>query len=130
MKQTTGGYVLGETLKGLSPGVTQPGQRNTSLRGFKPPRATEAGFLRQVQDLAKIFGWTAYHPALSKWSERGFPDLTLVRPPRVVLAELKTDIGKTTHDQDRWLGLLRSCPGVETYLWRPADFDAIAEILR
>jgi hypothetical protein len=94
------------------------------------PPATEAAFLRQVTDLAHLLGWSVYHPALSKWSERGWPDLALARPPRLVFAELKTDRGKTTVHQDRWLSLLRACPGVETYLWRPADFDAIAEVLR
>jgi len=94
------------------------------------PAVTEAQFLRQVLDLARIYRWMTYHPALSKWSERGWPDLALVRPPRVILAELKTDRGRTTEHQDRWLGALRACPGVETYLWRPADFHAIAATLR
>ncbi len=93
------------------------------------PAITEAAFMRQVLDLARIFGWTVYHPQLSKWSERGFPDLTLVRPPRVVFAELKRQTGRTTEHQDRWLALLAGCDGVETYLWRPADFDAIAAVL-
>ncbi len=97
---------------------------------MKPPAVTEAQFQRQVLDLARIFGWTAYHPMLSKWSERGWPDLALVRPPRIVLAELKRENGKTTVHQDRWLELLRACPGVETFLWRPSDFDAIATVLR
>lgn len=91
---------------------------------------TEAQFLRQVLDLARMLGWRAYHPALSKWSERGWPDLALVRPPRLVFAELKTDRGKTTSHQDEWLALLRACPGAETYLWRPADLEQIAEGLR
>ena len=29
-----------------------------------------------------------------------------------------------------WLALLAGCPGVETYLWRPADLERIAEVLR
>jgi hypothetical protein len=94
------------------------------------PAVTEAQFLRQVLDLARIYRWMAYHPALSKWSERGWPDLALVRPPRLILAELKTDRGRTTEHQDRWLDALRGCPGVETYLWRPADFGEIAAALQ
>lgn len=94
------------------------------------PAITEVEFLRQVRDLARIFGWATYHPFLSRWSERGFPDVTLIRPPRLVFAELKTAKGKTTPDQDRWLGMLRDCPGVETYLWRPADLEQVAEVLR
>ena len=94
------------------------------------PALTEREFQRQVMDLAGIFGWTVYHPMLSKWSERGWPDLAMVRPPRLVFAELKRESGKTSEHQDRWLGLLHACPGVETYLWRPSDLDAIASILR
>jgi hypothetical protein len=81
-------------------------------------------------DLAGIFGWTLYHPALSKWSERGWPDLALCRPPRLVFAELKREAGHPSVDQKRWLALLRGCPGVETYLWRPSDIDMIASVLR
>lgn len=94
------------------------------------PAITEREFQRQVLDLAAILGWSAYHPQLSKWSERGWPDLALVRPPRLVFAELKRQNGRTTAHQDRWLELLRGVPGVEVFLWRPDDFDAIAEVLR
>ena len=90
----------------------------------------EKDFQRQVLDLARLFRWKPYHPFLSKWSERGFPDLTLIRPPRLLFAELKRDRGKPTPDQAEWLELLRACPGVETYLWHPSDFDDIAAILR
>ena len=94
------------------------------------PAITEAQFQRQVLDLAAIFRWTVYHPMLSKWSERGWPDLAMVRPPRFILAELKRETGTTTPHQDRWLALLGACPGVEMYLWRPSDLDAIASVLR
>jgi VRR-NUC domain len=94
------------------------------------PVVTEAQFLRQVLELARIFRWRAYHPQLSKWSERGWPDVALVRPPRVVLAELKSERGKVTPQQQEWLDDLSRCPGVESFVWRPADFEAIVEILR
>jgi hypothetical protein len=63
-------------------------------------------------------------------SERGWPDLALVRPPRLVLAELKTDKGMTTPAQDEWLALLGACHGIEVYQWRPADFNDVVELLR
>lgn len=94
------------------------------------PPITERDFQRQVMDLAGILGWTIYHPMLSKWSERGWPDLAMVRPPRLILAELKRESGRTSIHQDRWLALLRDCPGIEVYLWRPSDLDTIAEALR
>jgi hypothetical protein len=91
---------------------------------------TEKQWQRQVTDLAKLYRWRVYHPWLSIRSERGWPDLALVRPPRLVLAELKTDKGKVTPSQDEWLALLRACPGVEVHLWRPADFNDVVEVLR
>lgn len=100
------------------------------LRRYDPPKATEAQFLRQIRDLAKILGWETYHPFLSRWSERGFPDIVLCRPPRLILAELKTDTGRTTEAQVRWGELLAACPGVEYHLWRPAMLDEIAAVLR
>lgn len=54
----------------------------------------------------------------------------MVRPPRIVIAELKAESGKVTEHQARWLALLGACPGVETYLWRPSDLERIAEVLR
>jgi len=39
------------------------------------PAISEREFHRQVLDLAGSLGWAAYHPALSKWSERGWPDI-------------------------------------------------------
>lgn len=105
-----------------------------SPRAEKAPPLTEKAFQRQVVELAKLLGWRCYHPFLSKWSERGFPDLTLVRGQRLVFAELKTDHGKVSSFQAEWQGLLaevsRGNPGVEVYLWRPADFDAIQAALR
>ena len=86
-------------------------------------RIAEKDFQRQVLELARIYGWHAYHPALSKWSERGWPDLAMVRPPRLVFAELKSETGKVTEHQERWLALLGACPGVEVFLWRPSDLE-------
>lgn len=94
------------------------------------PALTEKEFLRQVVDLARLFRWRTYHPWLSVRSERGWPDLALCRPPRLVLAELKSERGKTSPSQDEWLALLAAVHGVETFLWRPSDLDHIAEILR
>lgn len=94
------------------------------------PRQTEKDFLAQVLDAAKLFGWATYHPFLSKWSQRGYPDLTLVRPPRMILAELKADRGQPTVDQAQWLELLGQVPGIEVHLWRPADLDEIVAVLR
>jgi len=90
---------------------------------------TEKEFLGQIKDLANLMGWAFYHPFLSKWSERGWPDVVLVRPPRMILAELKTDTSKLTKYQARWLWMLRKIKGIEVYIWRPRHLEHIAQIL-
>jgi hypothetical protein len=96
----------------------------------KPRPITEREFSQQVTDLADTFGWATYHPYLSIRSTPGWPDLTLVRPPRFVVAELKTEKGKLSIDQDYWIGLLRDCPGIEVFIWRPSDWDEIVRLLK
>ena len=90
---------------------------------------TEKDFMAQVVDLAKILGWSVYHPWLSIRSERGWPDLALVKPPRLVLAELKREKAKLSPSQEKWLSMLSGCPQVEVYVWRPSNLDAIARCL-
>jgi hypothetical protein len=89
----------------------------------------EKQFQAQVVELAGVLRWATYHPWLSVHSPRGWPDLALCRPPRLVLAELKSEKGKVTPAQDQWLELLGRCPGVEVYVWRPSDWDAVVECL-
>jgi len=99
---------------------------------------TEKEFESQVKELAiKYYGWTYYHTWRSYHSPSGFPDCVLVRidpEPRLIFSELKTDNLKTSQpsfDQWLWLSMLQQLPApVECYLWRPSDFDEIAEILR
>ncbi len=91
---------------------------------------TEREFQGAVIDLARALGWTVYHPWLSVRSAAGFPDLVLVRPPRVVFAELKTERGRVSPAQERWLALLRACPGVEAYVWRPGEWNSVSAVLR
>ena len=99
--------------------------------GVLPASAlTEKQFQSQVIEAAKWFGWDVYHATLSKWSEKGWPDLTLMRPPRLAFAELKSAIGRVSPRQSYWLEHLRQCEGVEVYLWRPVDWPAIESALR
>lgn len=68
-----------------------------------------------------------------RWStplqgDAGFPDVVLVRPPRVIFAELKAEKGRTSESQQTWLAALMEC-NVETYLWRPSDSDVISQVL-
>jgi hypothetical protein len=86
---------------------------------------SEKSFAAQVLEVAERYGWTRYHTHDARRSPRGFPDEVLVKPPRVIFAELKTEQGKTTRDQERWLSLFERCPGVEAYCWRPSQLEAV-----
>jgi hypothetical protein len=81
----------------------------------------------QVVRYAKQLGWTVYHTHDSRRSEPGWPDLALVRE-RLVMAELKTDTGRVSESQQRWLALLDAA-GVEAHLWRPKDIDDVLRVL-
>ena len=91
---------------------------------------TEAEYLEQVKAVALAYSWRLYHTFDSRRSAAGFPDLVLVRPPRVIFAELKRQDGRLTVPQQMWGEVLRQCPGMEYYLWRPSDWDEIVEVLR
>lgn len=98
---------------------------------------TEEQWLKTVIGCALTFGWDYYHPPKAgvrangsvRPVKAGFPDLTLIRGPRLVFAELKRETGKTTPAQDAWLAAL-AATGVETYLWRPSDFAEVRAVLR
>lgn len=93
-------------------------------------QVTEKQFTQQIADLARFLGYKYYHPWLSIHSPRGFPDICLVKGKRLIFAELKTDKGVLSPHQIEWLDALKETGKVEVYVWRPADFDGIAEILR
>ncbi len=96
-------------------------------QGYHVP---ERDFLQAVRDYARLMGWADYHTWHSLHSPSGFPDLVLVRPPRVIFAELKSEKGQVSSSQEVWLKLLQNCPGVECYLWRPSDWEQIVRILK
>ena len=94
---------------------------------------SESDLLQSVLEYARIRGWLAHHcrPGLNRrgmWStavqgDAGMPDLCLVRNGRVVLAELKTERGKTTPEQEAWLAAAKSpSDTVIGVVWRPSDW--------
>ena len=100
-----------------------------------PLDITEKQFQAQVLKLAAYCGWTVYHTYNSRRSTSGYPDLSMVRrvsgspKARHVYAELKTQKGRVSKAQYEWLALLTAA-GHEVYLWRPADFQQIVEVLK
>lgn len=92
---------------------------------------SEADFQRTVIDAARLAGWKVCHfrPALTRsgrWStpvegDKGTPDLILAKDGLVLLAELKSDKGRTTPEQDAWL----AAAGGHGRVWRPKNWDAV-----
>jgi len=91
---------------------------------------TEKAWSQTVYDVARLLGWRAYRVLNSRGSTPGVPDLMLLRGHRLVFAELKTERGKPTTAQREWLAELGAVDGVESYLWRPSDWDDVTEVLR
>lgn len=101
-------------------------------------RWRENEFQKQVLSVATDYGWThRYHSYFSDRSERGFPDLVLVRPAthQVLFAELKTMRGKLTPAQESWIAALSEAQGdgtVRVCVWRPCCWNSgeLHEVLR
>lgn len=61
-------------------------------------------------------------------SEPGFPDLVLVRDGMLIFAELKTDTGKLTQHQRKWMAALDRAD-VPVYVWRPHQYEEVRDTL-
>jgi len=101
-------------------------------RRLAAPAMLEKDWQRVVMEMAQLAGWKRAHfrPAIRQSGTfstpvagdgKGFPDLVLVHrfAREKIFAELKTDKGRTTPEQDDWLEILG---GV---VWRPRDIDAV-----
>ena len=62
-------------------------------------------------------------------NRRGKLDLELVRPPRVIFAEVKVDGGRLTDEQAARIARLRECPGIEVYARWPRDWPDVVRVL-
>lgn len=92
------------------------------------------------EGVAVRFGWEVLHVRAGRtrhgWRVpvtgslgAGWPDLILARPPRVLAVELKSPTGKVDPEQQHVLDVLALC-GIETHVWRPADWESIVAALR
>ena len=104
----------------------------------------ESDFLDWLIDLARLYRWRCAHfrPArivkngVESWRTavsadgRGFPDVLLIREGDIIVAELKSEKGKLSPEQEEWLQEFARNPIVRAYVWRPADRDLIEEILK
>lgn len=110
---------------------------------------SEADLARTVEGYLETFHWRWVHIRPGRvlrhgreiyetpyTGHKGLLDYPLVvRPPRLLSFELKSDTGELSPSQQEWYDALKACQvfvGVEVYLWRPADLHSgrIEDILR
>jgi hypothetical protein len=86
----------------------------------------EDDLLSGIADLSHRLRWLSYHVRRSDRAvtqgTAGFPDLIMARPPRLLLIELKSQLGELAPLQQLWREALERCPGIEYYVWRPSDW--------
>jgi len=99
---------------------------------------TEKAFMDTILQAAELCGWYAYHTHDSRRSTAGFPDLVLIKPPRVVFLEVKSQRGRLSRDQAEVLAMLQQCgplscryerEGVSAAMVRPSDWEQIVDWL-
>lgn len=111
---------------------------------------TERELSRSLIRAARTFGWHVDFTWSSMHSPKGRPDLFLTKGLRLVVAELKTDTGKVTPEQEEQLAWWRrfalavdrvtevaaACATpdadelrVQVHVWRPADLDEAYRVL-
>lgn len=101
------------------------------------PLGSEAAFLKKTMLLFRAFGWRCSHawqrPAKGRFvtpTNPGFPDLVCLRPPVLVVLELKSLSGVATPEQRIWINGFQSVPGVEAFVVNPADWPQIVNLAR
>ncbi len=104
------------------------------LRAREAAAMLEIELMADIRQLALQRGWLFYHTYNSRKSMRGFPDLVMMRTPVTVYAELKRQgvrDADVSDDQWGWLAEVQAAGDVhyQAYLWRPADWPEIREVL-
>ena len=86
---------------------------------------TERELQANIVAFAEMCGWLVYHTYDSRRSNRGFPDLLMVRSFVFVAIEVKTEKGKVSEHQEAWLAALSALPGAAFVgVVRPSDWFA------
>jgi hypothetical protein len=100
---------------------------------------TEKEWSTTVIEIARLNRWLIHHSrpawvregrmvtALS--GHAGLPDLIMVKPPRMVVVELKTETGVLSDEQRNWLQAFAEVPGCRAFVWRPSDLDTVWRVL-
>ena len=104
-------------------GVFRPALLSYVLKRSSDKAIPEKDLQKNIIELAELCGWRVYHVANVRRQLRsktgvGYLDLTLARQDRVLFAELKSDKGVVSSEQQEWIEMLKAS-GQEVYVWRP-----------
>lgn len=110
----------------LDPTAPLPGHMTWSVH--HPETFSEADFQAQLEDLLRMTGWRVHHETDSRRTEGGLPDLICVRPPRLLVLELKAADGTLTEPQRAWLADLADA-GIEAAVVGPGDLLVLSKVL-
>lgn len=91
-----------------------------------------------IMELARMTGWRLVHFHDSRRmvtrggksfmigdkDAKGFPDLLLLRPPSILVIEVKRELGKVEPEQEAWLQAWRDC-GVDVIVARPSNWEEV-----
>ena len=96
----------------------------------------ESEWQKTVERIARFNGWLVFHAPDNKPDfhgkvqniTAGFPDLVLIKNGVLIFAELKSETGKTSVDQDKWLEAISACK-VLAFVWRPSNIDEVRSFL-
>lgn len=95
---------------------------------------SERDLAATIIEAAEALGWKVYAvldtrtPA--KRTSKGWPDLAMIKGPKMIMAELKSQEGVVSADQQGWLDALKRVRRLRVALWRPSDMASIMELLR
>jgi hypothetical protein len=108
--------------------LATPSQEDELARLRAKFRPSEKEWRSHVLELARQQGWRVN-------GDRGWPDLVLLRPPRLLVVELKADDGHVRPQQRDTLRDLESVAAaaggaLTVDVWRPGNLDRVLRLLR
>ena len=94
---------------------------------IEPP---ERVLLAMIRSAAQYGDWLVYHTHDSRRSERGFPDLVMVRLGECLAVEVKAKRGIVSAEQVAWIAALGRVEGIEAMIVKGlAETEALCDRL-
>lgn len=105
----------------------------TDARAVLNAAVSEEDYQAQILALARGLGWRCYHTRGSRGSDKGWPDLAMVRGATALFLEVKVQSlkkGVVTPEQQGWIAALNQVRYVHAAVARPSNWPEIEDALR